>query len=259
MRNVALYAYNPASEGAKELAEALDIRRIKHEGSKFRGDKSKTVINWGASELPKIIGDSVVLNHPAFVIAMSNKLKFFQLMQGGPRLPDWTDNAGTAMEWFTKEKSPVVCRTLLNSHSGKGIVIWENWDVDFPKAPLYTRYVPKAAEYRVHFVGTKIVDVQRKIRRPDSEVKDWRVRNHDNGFIYVRGGVTESLPSDVLEQATKCIDRSGLDFGAVDVIWNDKRGAAYVLEINTAPGLSGETITTYAEALKSYIESQRKQ
>jgi glutathione synthase/RimK-type ligase-like ATP-grasp enzyme len=38
---------------------------------------------------------------------------------------------------------------------------------------------------------------------------------------------------------------SGLDFGAVDVIWNERQQRAYVLEINSAPGLEGTTIDDY--------------
>jgi D-alanine-D-alanine ligase-like ATP-grasp enzyme len=39
---------------------------------------------------------------------------------------------------------------------------------------------------------------------------------------------------------------TGLDFGAVDVIWNAQKEKPYVLEINTAPGLEGQTIADYA-------------
>ena len=39
----------------------------------------------------------------------------------------------------------------------------------------------------------------------------------------------------------------GLDFGAVDVIWNEHESKAYVLEINTAPGLEGSTVEDYKE------------
>jgi D-alanine-D-alanine ligase-like ATP-grasp enzyme len=43
----------------------------------------------------------------------------------------------------------------------------------------------------------------------------------------------------------------GLDFGAVDII-EDKEGNFYVLEINTAPGLEGHTVTSYAKAFHGY-------
>jgi glutathione synthase/RimK-type ligase-like ATP-grasp enzyme len=43
----------------------------------------------------------------------------------------------------------------------------------------------------------------------------------------------------------------GLDFGGVDVIWNERRQMAYVLEVNTACGLEGQTVNDYAEAFRA--------
>ena len=39
----------------------------------------------------------------------------------------------------------------------------------------------------------------------------------------------------------------------MDVIYNEYRAQAFVLEVNTAPGMEGTTIDTYVENLKSYI------
>ena len=44
-----------------------------------------------------------------------------------------------------------------------------------------------------------------------------------------------------------------LQFGAVDIIWNEKENKCYVLEINTAPGLVGTTLTKYTEAFTKEI------
>jgi D-alanine-D-alanine ligase-like ATP-grasp enzyme len=125
------------------------------------------------------------------------------------------------------------------------------------EAPLYTVYVPKKMEFRVHvFKGNDasfIVDIQRKIKKPDAEVKDWKIRNLDNGFIYARNGVEEIVPEDVRVQARCAFDLSGLDFGAVDVIFNEGQGRAYVLEINTAPGISGTTVENYADAFRKLV------
>jgi hypothetical protein len=106
-----------------------------------------------------------------------------------------------------------------------------------------------------------VFDVQRKARTrdvPDDEV-NWKIRNTAGGFIFAREGVTPSnVHPDVLYQAQRAIAViPGLDFGAVDVIWNRSRGGAYVLEINTAPGLEGTTLTRYTE-LCEYIQGSRQ-
>lgn len=57
-------------------------------------------------------------------------------------------------------------------------------------------------------------------------------------------------PAQVTEQSLNAIGVIGLDFGAVDVIWNQQKQMAYVLEINTAPGLEGTTLENYIKAFK---------
>jgi len=247
-----IYAWNQASEGARELAEALGIRRIKAERSTYVGRPDKTVINWGASTVPDNVAAATLLNAPSNVGAMSNKNTFFDLLSiGDARLPEHTTQSQTASQWL-RSGDKVVERHVLNGHSGAGIRIVEN-GLDLRTAPLYTKYVPKKYEYRVHFGGGEIIDVQRKIRDPNREPTDWTVRNHQNGFIYVRNGVREAMPHDVLEQATIAFRESGLDFGAVDVIYNQSRAEAYVLEINTAPGLTGETVNSYANYFRQFL------
>lgn len=115
---------------------------------------------------------------------------------------------------------------------------------DLVQAPLYTKYVKKTSEYRVHVFGEDVVQVDRKARSrsvPDEQV-NWRVRNHSNGFIYERN---VDCPDDVKTQAILAVQMCGLDFGAVDVIYNNHHGLAYVLEVNTAPGLEGVTLENY--------------
>lgn len=255
MRNVNLYAWNPNSEGAAELCMALGIRRIRHRSSNYVGSANKTVINWGSSALPAPVLSSRILNAPVIVAQMSNKLTFFEAMQETDcRTPDWTASRAQAIAW-SLEGATICVRAILNGHSGNGLSIYQADLVELPNAPLYTKYVKKKAEYRLHFVNGQVIDVQRKIKRPEFVgTPNWHIRNHDNGFIFVRNGVREALPVDVLTQAQHCIDNSrGLDFGAVDVIYNEQQDHAYVLEINSAPGLSGETVTNYANAFRGML------
>ena len=155
----------------------------------------------------------------------------------------------TRREDIPDDAFPIVCRTVLAGHSGEGIVMAATRD-DLVNAPLYVQYIKKQDEYRIH-VGRRngesiIISQQRKARR--MEVRDddvnWQVRNHANGFVYVRGDCNP--PRAVLDAAKTALEASGLDFGAVDVIYNARQERAYVLEINTAPGLEGTTVEDYA-------------
>lgn len=248
-----IFPYKLGSESAKLLAEALGIKRIKKEGSKFRGNARKLVINWGNSVLPEEIAKCQIINAPVAVSKAANKLTFFKAMaEAGVSVPPFTESPEAVAEAL-KEGKIVVARTILNGNSGAGIVLLEG-DAEIVKAPLYTEYVPKKEEYRIHVFRGEVVDVQRKARRKDVEdgLVNWKIRNLAGGFIFARNAIGD-VHKDVLEQATKAVEAIGLDFGAVDVIFNDKQKKAYVLEVNTAPGLSGTTLEGYVQRFKELV------
>lgn len=264
MRNVFIYSSRP-SDGAKELANALECRRIRPQGSSYQPRPNHTIINWGSIQPTVNFHPARTLNDPSVVARTSNKLAFFQHLtstNSEARVVEWTVDQGVARSWVDNG-GIAVARTVLSGHSGNGIVVIEN-AVDFVPAPLYTKYVRKEAEYRVHCTNDDVpsesyfnttswvFDVQRKIKDPAfTGEPNWRVRNHQNGFIYVRDNI--QVPEDVKRQAVQAFEASGLDFGAVDVIWNQHRQEAFVLEINTAPGLTGRTVQSYKEALTSIL------
>lgn len=249
-----IYSWNEASEGAKQLASAMGVKRLKHEGPKYKGSSNKIVINWGSSTVPDEVQKSRVLNPPDIIRTCADKLRFFKALSGKEvNIPDWTDDYDQAIRWVS-EGFIVCARTVLSGHSATGLVLMDKDNPkSFVKAPLYTKYIPKRDEYRVHVVLGKVIDVQRKALR-DGWLEEhgvntnYKVRNLANGFVYVRQGFT--APKQVTDEAIKACEIIKLDFGAVDVIFNEKRDAAYVLEINTAPGLEGSSVENYANALK---------
>ena len=249
-----IYSYNPGSEGAKLLKEALQISKIKNEKSKFIGNPKKTVINWGSTELPLEVRKCRVINQPSIVQLASNKLSFFRHVGrvNNNIIPPWTIDPKQAIEWVTAGYE-VCARTVLNGHSAKGLVVMEkNNPKSFGTAPLYTQYIPKKEEYRVHIVRGDVVDLQRKVLRKEKaesgEPINWKIRNLDNGFIYQKNDIH---PSDsVFNVALEVMKILGLDFGAVDVVCHSKNQTAYVLEINTAPGITGTTVDNYANAFR---------
>lgn len=253
-----IYSYNPGSEGAKQLKEALGIQRIKNENSRFIGSPAKTVINWGSTEVPIEVRKCRVLNPPNAIRIASNKLTFFQTVsRHNERLvPPWTADHKVAMDWIGNNHT-ICARTVLNGHSAAGLVVLDrNNPREFVRAPLYTRYVFKDEEYRVHIAMGEVIDIQRKVLRKEyadrhqrREIEiNWKVRNLDNGFIYQKNNIHPA--ESVTQVALEAMRHTGLDFGAVDVIWSRKDGRSYVLEINTAPGLAGTTVDSYAEVFR---------
>lgn len=243
---IKIYPYKAGSRSARALADALGGRVLRREGSTYRERERDTIINWGASAVPF----GRVLNRPDAIARASNKLTTFNTLRGVCSIPDFWVNPDD----IPNDAFPIVCRTVLSGHSGAGIVIADTRG-DLVRSPLYVKYVKKQDEYRVH-VGIRgneesIIAIQRKARRNDVENPNWQVRNHANGFVFVRNDVNPD-PS-VIEQAKLAVRTLGLDFGACDIIWNAREGRAYVLEINTACGLEGQTVEDYATFFRGGI------
>ena len=250
-----IIAYNKASNSAKLLAEALGVRRVSHVGPPIV--VKDVLVNWGASALPPRVTAAIIVNPPAAISTAANKLEAFIAMMDTVNVPMFTASPAMAREWL-RDGNTVVARTKLNGHSGEGIEILEperfrqNPDGAFVHAPLYTQYVKKSQEYRIHVHKGKAFFVQRKARNLEVNQEDvnWQVRNHANGFIYANVDVV--VDDEAKVQAVAACAALGLDFGAVDIIRSAARGEWAVLEVNTAPGLSGTTLDKYVEQFKDY-------
>lgn len=247
MRKVRVYPYKPGSRSAKALAEALGGKVLKHVGSKYRPRQGDVVINWGAGRIGPDLRPATVLNQNG-VGEATNKLTAFQMMdEAGVRVPPFATSEQEVVDQGLR--FPVVCRQKLTGHSGEGIVISNNAE-ELVRAPLYTQYVKKKDEYRVHVFGDEAFFIQRKARVLEAENPNWQVRNLAGGFVFVEAG-EDDTPADVLKQAKAAVVAMGLDFGGVDVVWNENEGKAYVLEINTACGLEERTANRYADAVRN--------
>lgn len=240
-----VYTGDRPSNGAKVLAALNGFRRLRPGKVVKPGD---CVINWGSTK-PVSFNALTVFNKPQQVLQATNKHKAFEAMaQSHVSTVPWTVDHAIVDQW-SAENCTIIGRQTLTGHSGQGIIIIEKGDPIQP-ALLYTKYIFKIREYRVHVVCGKVVDTQQKVRDPSKVPLSWKVRSHDNGFIFTRNTLTADHARDQL--ALDSCNSLGLDFGAVDII-EDKHGGLYVLEINTAPGLEGQTITSYGNAFKGAV------
>ncbi|UZT29490.1 hypothetical protein [Pseudomonas phage vB_PseudoP-SA22] len=284
-----IYKGSRPSAGAVALRNALGARILRSEGSTYRGRAGTAVINWGtvgaeAHRLRDIA--PVFLNDPAVVHRCSNKLEFFRHFEANaPHLiPRWTERWEDALG-VLNITGRMYARTDLNGHSGRGIHLVcsindaEVTAIDnlrrqghYPvhiyghthipevitRAQLFTQgIVGKRTEFRVHVIRGEAVLLQVKLRRrADGEEDNGNsiVRNVAGGWVY---GVNDAADREGAEQAlsaaAEAIQVAGLDFGAVDIIFQHATGRAFVLEINTAPGLDAE-----GSALEAYVKGFSK-
>ena len=240
-----LYKTRP-SKTAVALVKAKAVRRLKP------GTKPIVLLNYGSIKpFPNFTGR--YLNTPQAVNNASCKIRTFELLTSAdvPTVP-WTTNCDEALEWITKNKAMVVARTLTRASSGRGAHFTDNPDL-LVNAPLYTKYVKKQAEYRVNVAFGTIINIRQKRRRTNFEGEvDNLCRSHDNGWVFCSEGVDKSNET-LRSLGINSISALGLDFGAVDIIYNAYFNSFYVLEVNSAPGMEGETLTNFIEALKNAI------
>lgn len=253
-----LLPYKIGSEGCKKLAETLGIKRVNKERTAIKGSARKTMINWGNTTVnhPEIL-KCRILNNPTAVRSVCNKLEFFKKMSRNNMqdiIPQFTESKDEAINWIA-DRATVVARTVLTGHSGNGIVVMKNDNPDkWVEAPLYTRYVPKRDEYRIHFnKDTGIFFKQCKAVVRGTENPNYQIRNLAGGFIYANQNIETPEIVDTVVNTFIRNGALGLDFGAIDVVYNERDNKAVILEVNTAPGLSGSTLEAYKEMFSRYL------
>ena len=238
--------YKQYSNSAKALATVLNCKRV--DGSKIF-KPTDAIINWGSSDVPMIRGNPRVINSARAVAAASNKLRTFEILNAaGVATLEGTTSEHHARVWV-EDGLTVYCRTIVTGHSGAGIVVASTQD-DVVPAPLYTKAILKAHEYRVHVFNGRVIDLKKKRRRNDTESSDY-IKNHGHGWVFCRDGVQATV--DVYKESIKAVAALGLTFGAVDVLYKEKDNVVAVLEVNTAPGLEGHTLTSYKKAIEEYL------
>lgn len=248
-----IYPYKQGSNSVAGLKAELGIKEIKLSGSSYKGSHDKIILNWGSSMLSDEALKSQIINKPEAVAIAANKLTFFNHVKDQVSIPEYTTDQEVAQEWLNDGKT-VFGRTTLTGHSGQGIiefqpntVISQYWSDS--KYKIFVKYIPKKEEYRVHVMGGEVIDIQRKAVKfnVNKNAVNFKIRTHAGGFVFVRNEVAPH--QKVLDESVKAVAACGLDFGAVDVIWNDYYEKAYVLEVNTAPGLEGTTLKNYSDGL----------
>lgn len=251
---------------AKAISEALSNGKLLRKDDSPLPRSVQSIINFGCKQITRDYQGVArrVINPPEVVQIAGSKVQTLQRLHHGIAPPFWTDRL-EAVYNAVQGGYDIVCRTIDAGHSGAGIVLVTQAELqasgNLPNASVYVKAIQKRREYRVH-IGCdyhgdyRVLDIARKVRRagvPDGGVNgEGRpfVWNHGNDFIFQRSGIEWSPIVNRVHQAASYAVRSlGLHFGAVDVVVeaggriDDAR--VYVLEVNTAPGLEGTTLERY--------------
>jgi len=240
MVRMMLRPYDLRSESAFRIASDLNVLRT---SGSLPMKEPTLMINWGSTVPIRESGKVKILNKPEAVALAVNKYKTLTtLTSKGVVTVPFTTRQDVVLRWLSSG-GIVYARTELTSSQGDGIVLIDSPD-KMVDAPLYTLGIVKPLEYRVHVMDGSVIDYTQKKRRSGEEINPY-IRNSSNGWVFCREEV--DLPDEVAVESTAAVRSLGLDFGAVDVLYKDN--TAFILEVNTAPGIEGTTLSKYKEEL----------
>lgn len=276
-RRIAIMPYG-ASDSVNALKAGLEeaghlVVKLNRETSLFRGRPTDMIINWGNSiitptRLELLAGGGQILNNPENIRHSANKrLSFIAMADQNVPTVEYTNRREVAQGWLDAGEL-VYARTRISGHSGEGIVMVHNepdsitgvgqaFEVvsELPQAVLYTKGITEQRrEFRIHVMGGVVTSIQQKKR-----ANGWRenpafsnvVRNYHTGWIYASDDVSPNAAA--IDAAIRAVDSLNLDFGAVDII--TRRDNAWVLEVNTAPGLQGTNLQSYVDNFSSMFNT----
>lgn len=249
--------YRMGSESARDLANSLGLTRV-YLSREFRNNFNHSILNWGESDTPRWSSPRTKwLNPPSAVGVCHNKISTFtKFREAGVSCPEFTTDPQVAARWALE--CPVVGRKTVTGSGGRGIVIYELPEglqelpavfiQDMSRCLLFTKYKKKRKEFRVHVFKGEVIHTQEKRKERNVDDRNDRIRNRDNGWVFCVEGITPSTARDTV--AISAVQSLGLDFGAVDIIWNERENQYYALEVNSAPGIEGSTLQAYRTAIE---------
>lgn len=248
-----VYPYSLDSQTAKDIANALNTKRVKPDGNYIYRDEH-LVINYGNSRRPNWDrGGVLVINHWDSVANAVNKLKTLQILkQNNIAIVEFSTNIEDAKHWISEGKI-AFCRQTLTGHSGEGIIVADTIE-KLVDAPLYTKYANYKNEYRLHFMGGKLIDYAQKKKSIEAEEANEYIRSYSKNWKFCREGVY--LPKVVVDESRKAVKALGLDFAAIDVRFKVKDNICAILEVNTSPALQNTTFENYLNGFKKLLNNE---
>jgi hypothetical protein len=234
------------SNSALDLVEGLNGRLIKRKGSRYVNKPTHTVINWGSARRPDVLrGVNVLNDFDAVRIATSKLATFAALTRAKVPHVEVTTSLGEARAWNARHK--VLGRDLDHGSQGRGITVYQPGELN-KEHKFYTKYYRKERELRIHVFQGRVIFEQEKLKKNGADNADKYVRSHDRGWCFAfHHLVDKPVPQTVRDLAVQAVQSLGLDFGAVDVGWNNRNGPR-VFEVNTAPGIEETSLKAYLGA-----------
>lgn len=241
------WAYDMRSMSARALVELLDGRLIRQQNSSYQPREGDILVNWGRRTCPY----PVTLNRPEAVHVATSKLQTFAALRAaGVNVPAFTTDRSVAEDW--NRRGRILGRDRDRGSQGQGITVYEpNSQIGAHR--FYTRYMRQSREIRVHVFRGTVIFEQEKLRKHNATVDPF-IRSHRRGWVFGFKHLRDQpSPEGLRDTALTAVLTLGLDFGAVDLVWNSRTRRSTVLEVNTAPGIENTSLAHYARAFQRLL------
>jgi len=220
------------SEGARDLAAYLVAERV---GKRARaledlGAPPGLIVNWGTTRTQWPPGFQVL--NPRI---LANKYRELQRFEQA-RIPTLPFSQDYREGWLAR----------LGVHEDGN-----DLGIGAMRGDFYTQLLDIVEEYRVHSFQGRSIGLLRKVPRADFPAPHPVFRCYRHGWTLAyrnTDGWRDRLPAGLRETAHRAVAAVGYDFGAVD-IGRLRDGGIVVLEVNSAPGIDGDEVPAYGDAL----------
>ena len=257
LKNLINFSVLEAVRRAKEECPRIDAKTARWARRNLSPNTARPVAFWGWADLGFSISGNQVYNPPHATAVSVAKLTFYEWLVGNPRLKDhllWhTMEKEEAIGWFKDGAKSVYCRALSRGKSGAGITVAHSPE-EVVDSVYYTKGVQISTEFRVHFftlndltLVTQKLKLGKSAREDRGSSFNREIRTHDNGWVY--GQPNDKLPEDSAHVARGLAleigHEIGLTYGCVDFIHDSEGNKVWIVEANSAPGVSGESATEF--------------
>lgn len=203
---------------------------------KILENKFSNVINWGNHVFSQ--NNYFKVNKPAGISLASDKAQSRMFLQeSGIKVPK--TYMETNLNFYEKLKYPLIVRPS-HHHGGKDFNVFQNykelepflWGKVFPHWYV-SEVFEKTTEYRVHCGHGRVLIVQEKPLVP-GELRANQAVNHESWKVLKWGEINQKIALESL----KAVKVLGLDYGAVDIMYNSTDGSFAICEVNTSPSIN---------------------
>ena len=234
--------HQAARHSGPRLAQFLGIRPVRAQDTgTLDDDRQDFIVRYGSSTGVRLRPSKRTFNRRWALGRYENRLQQMELLRlGGVTVPEF---------WATRPE--IVDGGLLGrsfgspgrqTTRGRGITPYLDGAVPPSSArhDMYVEFIPKDRQFRVHVINgaTRTRELVLNESGPTPTLAIW---NYSNGTYRIPA----DIPSRIVPAALQAVGALRLDFGAVDLITHGH--VAYVLEVNTAPGLGDPTLEWYGE------------